>query len=678
MERSRVLSVMVPLFLGLGLPAMASGPSSPEAAPRHHSGVLEPGWNLLVAPFDVPTLPTAWREAAVSVWRVDEVRDAGQFDGGRGGQPVASLVAGAGYWVHTDAALPFTWLGEGDATPAAVNGGWQLVFAPSPPVVAYTPFDRLLAWDAPKEGYVPLESTAVLRPGYGYFGHGVKTALFWDDTMSDAGLGPRMGSTGDGLSRFESMADRNYEEALRVKAGLFRFGGENGEAPDIAYQVEYGTAERDLAKDGQGSRWLVSHFAEGRAYDSQYLAAFERVWAYTQGIALAQWSRRDTLVDRERAQGLARYLCDRAEEGTHEGAEIIKGWPFSWNTLGDDWKDARLVTGASAWVVHGLGVFATSLAFEDASDADQVFFRDCYTRALRGLEVHRRSGVTEDGRTVSLMTAGFTARGLDQAATPWNIEGPQGQRLALQGEAWDYADVLDALGYDHFDPANPPQVGRRFEKGDAATAPEEEAPKTLTEGEFRILKEEVRAQNVVTEHNLDVLSVLNHALNHADELELSRDHLEKWRSALRDGIFYVLWDEDNTRWRQDLNDALTRAAVTSQKRADIEGALTKNEWGRVSTGGLMVSAQDLRELGKGHRISRDAVLLKLEAGAVRADVRLESTAGTFHFVRSPHVAIDNCSWLALSVDYDDLPGPDHIDRLEDAVSSSPPSPSQNT
>ncbi len=147
-----------------------------------------------------------------------------------------------------------------------------------------------------------------------------------------------------------------------------------------------------------------------------------------------------------------------------------------------------------------------------------------------------------------------------------------------------------------------------------------------------LLKEEVRAKNVVTEHNLDVLSVLNHAADHAETLGLNQAQIKTRRDELREGIFRVLWDDDDRRWRDDLGGALTSEGVDAEKRSDIEAALAQGDWGRVSTGGLIVTSTDLQALIKG-RLSRDGVLGLIQSGSSAQKVLLKGSGGSFHFLR---------------------------------------------
>ncbi len=294
------------------------------------------------------------------------------------------------------------------------------------------------------------------------------------DRHIGAGLQPTPISSGS--------TDGNYARAVELRDG--RYNSANG-------------AQREFLPD------------EGNE-DTAKLAEYERVWVYTQGIALAQASRRGE----ENAGALARWLCDHAVRDPAD-ASVILGWHFSHNTAGDQWKDFRLVTGANAWAVHGLGVFVTTMG-RDAS-----FARACYQASLRGL----LRAQTDSG----LFTAGYTSSELEAADS---------------GEA--YYRVLDRLGYD------------------------EETPR-------------VRAMNVVTEHNVDALQVLNHALQHQGLAGVPESELRRAKEALKQAIFSHLWDPDEK---------------------------------RIITGG---------------RFDR-----------------------TEFFVPSEFSAVDNCSWLSLSVDYASL------------------------
>ncbi len=443
------------------------------------------------------------------------------------------------------------------------------------------------------------------------------------------------GASGPPKPQFSASAHGNYEKAKWLRDALWRDGPPTPQGRPTGYQVEYQAVRDDDRTEAHAAKWLAD--SEGKTEDSSVLAQYERVWAYTQGIALAQYAKRGTQKFDQRAQALARYVCAHAVRDSSDGkqAPVIRGWPFSWNTKNDTWKDARLVTGATAWVVHGLGVFLVSDALQSLPEEEQKVLRGCYQEALWGLRAHQRSIVLEDGRRASLVSAGRTTAGLSHARSPWQLMGRDGKPMALDGEHWDYYDILDAIGYDTFDPDREVRIARVWERpypiaGDLTVGL---SPKVLTESEIGILKQARRAQNIVTEHNLDVLSVLNHALEHAPSLGLGDEtaELAAWRDGLRRGIFEGLFDRDDHRWRQDLEGALEQADTNPTKQAEIKQALWRGAWGRVSTGGGLRPASE--------------------------------HAHDFHFVPSRHTAIDNCSWLSLSVDYKTLTDSEPIDAL---------------
>ncbi len=398
-------------------------------------------------------------------------------------------------------------------------------------------------------------------------------------------------------------ANDNPVAAQALRDGLIR-----EEQDDLrgtrAYQVEY-LADRKMSIN-----------------DTEYLADSERVWAYTQGIALMQRAHSEKPEDRDLAPKLARWLCHYAQRGVAERPEetensdlrpVIKGWHFSQNTKNDAWRDARLVTGANAWAVHGLGTFVASRGYQALSDEDQKSLKACYLSALQGLLEHRRVM----GPTMSLMTAGWTTAGLVYARRPKRLNPQLPAYPKDPEEQWVYYDVLDAIGYEHFpqDPARRPTIRTyRWAPKNGSDVPEKVYGRviTLTQEDWQALRQTVKAENVVTEHNLDVLAVLNHGLRHSDTLGPESDlknrwvsTLTEWRNTLREGIFVLLWDEDH--WRADLGD-------------DPRG-FSDLELGRIVTGGTL---------------------------------DLDKSLGEQSFNQSDHVAIDNCSWLSLSVDHRDL------------------------
>ncbi len=454
-------------------------------------------------------------------------------------------------------------------------------------------------------------------------------------------------STSPDAPRFEILATQkegnvhtHYDQALIHRNELLK--QKTGRAGGVFfYQVEY---QPDKDQDDPDT-----------SRDAHYLAGFDRVWVYTQGITLAQLARRPT--HGAEALGLARYLCHHAVR--KEGSHIILGWPFSWNTDRDGWQDARLVTGATAWAIQGLGVFIASAAFHQAPAVDRSQIKDCYAHALVGLQDHRRRLPVSGGGTGSLMTAGWTTAGLENVGTPHlvaSLSKPKGSKNSnfepwTSSHRFSYYSVLDAIGYPAFS-QTPIRMCVNGPGTDCDAHPPNGPPwedfLIEHEAQWAALKTRTQASNVVTEHNLDVLSVLNHALSEEDALGPEdqgertrwREHLTTWRNELRDGIFDHLWDEEG--WKQEFaealatldaappSQALTRAQKESQTRRmhAMDEALAKDTLGRMVTGG---------------RLTRDE-------------------QGDFLLHASQHTAIDNCSWLSLSVQYGELEAV-HTDRL---------------
>ncbi len=420
----------------------------------------------------------------------------------------------------------------------------------------------------------------------------------------------------------------NYERAITARDRMLVTGHPGALGIPHVYQVEYEPDQDNPEAIAASDRLRSPELWEDPALkDAKHLAGFKRVWVYTQGIALAQFSRSLGKENQRRAQGLAAFLCDHAKTGTTKNGEtVIKGWPFSWNTDGDGWEDARLVTGANAWTIHGLGAFLVSDAFYAlSSDDQQDQFRLCYKQSLRGLAEHRQNIVGPEGQPLALMSAGWTTLGLKRAGQPSDLRSESGVPLAAsEQERWAYYSVLDAIGYNELDPENPPSIVRWEE--DTAGGRTPLTNKVIEDpAEFRALKAKARAETIVTEHNLDTLAVLNHAIEHAEEIGLdNKTELESWRNTLREGVFELLWDDQG--WRADLEKTLAVHTLGKEKVARIEDALKNDSLGRMITGGTL------------------------------------STDENSSFHGSIHAAIDNCSWLSLSVDYKTLP-----DTLEDRL-----------
>ncbi len=411
-------------------------------------------------------------------------------------------------------------------------------------------------------------------------------------------------SIASGAGSLASGEDADDAQSVEVTTELFR--------GDAAGNYKKATIIRDklfsVALGGQ--REYIPD--EDLPDDTPFLALYERAWAYTQGIALAQFARQGD----PRTTQLARYICSEDiavwVEDEKTGERYIRGWHFSWNTKNDSWKDARQVTGANAWVLHGLGAYMSSDEAEalDAGSRDELL--GCYLAAISGLSRHLAGDLVSDPEAKWLMTAGTTARGLKYSEEPWHEnlglteevlgvpKDPSGKRRRRIA----YYDVLDVIGYGSLRPDRNPKITTYFR--DANGDKTDELAITLTNahhGLFDAIRVPERAVNVVTEHNLDTLSVLNHAIHKWDQITRTMSEADKdkigrlpnvpnakglaglimWRDGLRDAIFTKLWNDD---------------------------------FGRVVTGGEFID-------------------------------------GVFH--ASELTAIDNCSWLSLSVDYGELP-----------------------
>ncbi len=360
---------------------------------------------------------------------------------------------------------------------------------------------------------------------------------------------------------FQNNADGNYRKLTVLRDTLY--------SPEAELETEYQAVEGDP--------------------DVPSLVRFERAWIYSQGIALAQFARHND----PRSSPLAKSICSqnsavwRTDPATAE--QYIEGWPFSWNTKNDSWKDARLVTGANAWATHGLGSFLVSNGFSALSALEQSELKKCYFAALSGLTRQRAKSLpgveAHADETQWLVTAGRTTKGLQKSERPWELG-----LTADTTRQWAYYDILDLIGYDALTTALGSTITTFHRDADGNRIQASEDTYTLKETDLALLKTPVRAVNVVTEHNLDVLSVLNHAVQHWEQLSNGAaegaadpmgglEGLTQWRDGLRRAIFVKLWDPEEK---------------------------------RVVTGGVF---------DEGGR-----------------------------FTESPHSAIDNCSWLALSVD----------------------------
>ena len=191
--------------------------------------------------------------------------------------------------------------------------------------------------------------------------------------------------------------------------------------------------------------------------------------------------------DLGRARSLVLWLESQVQRvRLSNGKNIFGGWFFSQNTKNDTFRDPRLITGANCWAVAGLGTFVASNLFDRLAKREQGRIRKLYISSLYGLLHHQR----EDG----LMTAGWT---------PKQLREVQGKKI--------YYKLLDRLGYGG--------------------------------GQL------VKAANVVTEHNLDMLAVLNRAIQNAELVGLQDiNPFLKARDQLRTAIFFKLFNNREKRF----------------------------------------------------------------------------------------------------------------------------------
>ena len=236
------------------------------------------------------------------------------------------------------------------------------------------------------------------------------------------------------------------------------------------------------------------------------LTKYGRVWVYSQGIALHQAARKNN----PKAHEFARWLDENVVKVTPQGEsqEQHGGWNFSKNTPAgiedDKFTDPRLVTGASAWALNGIAKYITAEIFTDLTADEQQKYKNLYAGVLDGLLFHQ-SEVT------GLFSAGWTIYVL--------------QNIQEDPEKRTYNELIDTV------------LGYPFDDVEAYKELKDNHPK---------LVERVKAKNVVTEHNLDMLAVLNFAIGNFSTLGLSatrQQELIEKRNDLRHGIFTLLYNE---------------------------------------------------------------------------------------------------------------------------------------
>lgn len=229
---------------------------------------------------------------------------------------------------------------------------------------------------------------------------------------------------------------------------------------------------------------------------------YMRTWAYDTGNALSF----AVAHDDPSADARARWLFKHGkfiENPEHPGLEIFAGWPFSMNQieLGDNWSDCRFRTGSNAHALHGLAQYMTSNFFRNLSEREQQAYSMFFANALSGILYH----VEGEGPNAGLVTAGWTVNALEDC-----------------GElSHTFDQLLDLFGYG--------------------------LPETIAGYTKPIMR--IRAKHVELEDCVGLLMLLNHTLEHFDQLlgDTNRyiiTELDAIRIELRDTIFSKLYDND--------------------------------------------------------------------------------------------------------------------------------------
>ena len=387
--------------------------------------------------------------------------------------------------------------------------------------------------------------------------------------------------------------DKNVNRAQRLLNGLF--DDESG-------------AQKEYLPDQSENRDVSEHV-------ENVLTQFGRVWVYSQGIALHQAARRFAeAVDghkafyKFRADKLMDWLFEHAtDEGVSNEGKPIIGWHFSENTIEDNFKDPRLVTGANAWALNGVAKYITSDVLNGPEEEEKkARIKAFYSQMLEGLLVHQNAdglfsagwdfkilqNIGEDEKYIkdhiesdvvsiySFLSQIVAIPGFDPSQNRnKQMESIKDTALLLQFQkigdiilkASDYKDLLSRIKNNSI--TNPKGVrdflsldklkGRSYNKilGIAGYKDDEFYPNKITRRPWYdripdnapedMHRDRVMAKNVVTEHNLDMLAVLNFATENACKLDLDdqkRQELLEKRCHLRDAIFTKLYDHVKKRF----------------------------------------------------------------------------------------------------------------------------------
>ncbi len=265
---------------------------------------------------------------------------------------------------------------------------------------------------------------------------------------------------------------------------------------------------------------------------TQALVCWGRVWVYSQGIALHQMARTENC----RAHDLANWLLQEAlkvRDQSDETPKRFRGWHFSQSTShGDGFKDPRLVTGANAWALNGIAKYIASNIFRALAPSKQNAYRQLYRSMLNWMLPHQsqRTGLFTSGMTPNILAALSSLSDqvvvdITKYLTSTNFL-PHGtlSREFVEHQSKLYNPLLNLLGYE-----------------------ESDAYGDFKDSIYPNLALE-KANNTVTEHNLDMMALFNFALNgeNHQQLELPdnlRNRVKASEDQLYNGLFTHLYSD---------------------------------------------------------------------------------------------------------------------------------------
>ncbi|MEM1182737.1 MAG: immunoglobulin-like domain-containing protein, partial [Acidobacteriota bacterium] len=316
--------------------------------------------------------------------------------------------------------------------------------------------------------------------------------------------------------------ESEFSAPIVAGANFAEFGGSNDRSVLHALEDILGSRARALinalyhAPTGAQASYMTPLGGE-----PSVLTEYGRVWVYDAGIALS------LAVNEGTGSAGARASWMQANSLDVPGQDLFAGWPFSINQerLGDSWRDPRNVTGANSWALYGVAE-----AIASGGGGDPAFF----SRALDGILHH----VQPNG----LVTAGWTIQGLRNASA--YADFTYNEQLSFLGGVQsmdDLNDLIDRLRDDDL-------LGNLTEMEQRLLAYAE----YLSPADF----DKVQSLNVVLEHNIDLLDLLNFTLAHYSSLNPSRSYAElnAIRLDLRDAIFSLLYNEEGRHFITGMSD----------------------------------------------------------------------------------------------------------------------------